>query len=59
MEFSASGIALDYLTHSVPPACVYALHGCYLYFNIHHFYWQATTEESMQKLHLGCRMHAI
>ena len=53
MESSAPGIALDYLTHSVPPEHVDALHGCYLYFNIHHFYWQVTSEESMQKVAFG------
>ena len=49
-ESSAPGIALDYLTCSVSPECVDALHGCYLNFNIPHFYWQATSEESVQKV---------
>ena len=53
MESSAPSIALDYLTCSVPPECVDALHGYYLYFNIHHFYWQVTSEESMQKVAFG------
>ena len=59
MEFSAPGISFDYLTCSVHPEHVDTLHGCYLYFNTHHFYWQITSEESMQRLHLGGRMHAI
>ena len=53
MESSAPGIALDYLTCSVPPEHVDATHGYHLYFNIHHFYWQATSEESMKKVALG------
>ena len=50
MESSAPRIAFDYLTCSVPPECVDALHGCYLYFNIHSFYWQMTSEEFVQKV---------
>ena len=49
MDTSAPRVVLDYPTCSVPPECVDALHGCYLYFNIHHFDWQMTSEESMQK----------
>ena len=59
MESRTPGIGPDYVTCSVPPECVDALHGCYLYFNMHHFYWQMTSEESMQKVAFRLRMHAI
>ena len=53
MESSALGIAFDYLTCSVSPEYLDALHGCYLYFNIHYFHWQVTSEESVQKSLFG------
>ena len=47
MEPSAPGVAFDYLTCSVPFEHVGTLHGCYPYFNVHHFHWQMTSKESM------------
>ena len=53
MESSAPMVAFNDLTCPVPPEHVGTLHGCYLYFNIHCFHWQMTSEESMQEIAFG------